>query len=378
MTAQTSTEFCLSTSCEGTTLDSSDQDQFDKDQSDTTDLVTNSSAGSLAQIAMYSQFVIIPVGLILNVFCFIVLVKSKIAQTATGIHLTFLAVADILVLLTIFVFVSDDWSRHIAIPGLRNGYSFICKMALFTINVGFLWSGLLLASATVERFLSVAFPLKVKSWGLYKISKILMIFYLIGSLVLCSYSVLCHEFIPLEDGINICAFTQKEINVKICNICDTIVNFVLSNIACVLVIFTFTVMVTTRLLKYKNKRSELGHGGGSGKEFQSSVMLVVVATLFLILRIPEMIAYQIIYFFLAKDALNPTLNNILTAYPIFVTFLALNHSINFLIYITFLNNFRQTFKGLHKCMKSGTQSGISGTSSASLTHWIIFVPACFK
>ena len=93
--------------------------------------------------------------------CFIVFVKSKIAKTATGIHLTFLAIADILVLFTVFVFMSDEWTKYIAIPGLRNENLFMCKMALFTINVGFLWSGLLVASGTVERFLSVAFPLKV-------------------------------------------------------------------------------------------------------------------------------------------------------------------------------------------------------------------------
>ena len=120
MTSQTSTEFYLGSSCEGTTLNSSDQNPWDD-----SDLVTISSAENIiAQIRMYSQLVIIPIELILKLFRFIVFIKSKIAQTVTGIHLTFLAIADNLVPFTMFVFASDDWSRHMAIPGLRNGILF--------------------------------------------------------------------------------------------------------------------------------------------------------------------------------------------------------------------------------------------------------------
>ena len=374
MAPQTSTEFCIGSSCDGTTLDSSDQDAWNATDVNSNS-VTNSSAGnffpnstsetiqfqgpspladSISQVSMYCHMIIIPVGGILNLFCFIVFVKSKTVKTATGIHLTFLTFADGLVLLSSFTYGTEQWSKYIAIPDLRNLSTFTCKFGFYTINVAFLWSGLLLASASFERFLSVAFPLKVQSWRLYKISKILMIVYLVGSLVLCSYSFLCHELVPLKNGINACLYTQKEINVQICNISDTIVNMVLSNMACILVIFIFTVMISTRLLKYRRRRSELGNENDSGKEFQITLMLVIVATLFLILRIPEVILYQMVYFFLAEDALNPMLNDVFTIYPIFVSFLLLNHSVNFFIYMTFFENFRQTFKRLFICRKPGT------------------------
>ena len=184
-----------------------------------------------------------------------------------------------------------------------------------------------------------------------------MIVYLVGSFAGCCHSVLCYDFIAVEDGVNICMYTQKEINVNICYIGATIVNIVLSNMACVLVIVILTIMISTRLLKYKKKRSKLRNDGDSGKEFQISLMLVIVATLFLILRIPEMITYEMFHFFLAQDASNPMLNDVFTVYPIFMTLLALNHSTNFFIYMAFLKNFRDTFKGLFKCIKyvkSGT------------------------
>ena len=48
------------------------------------------------------------------------------------------------------------------------------------VNFSFLWSGVLLASATVERFVSVVYPLKVKTWDLYQISKMLKIVHFQG------------------------------------------------------------------------------------------------------------------------------------------------------------------------------------------------------
>ena len=125
-----------------------------------------------------------------------------------------------------------------------------------------------------------------------------MIVYLVGSLVGCGHTVLCYDFVAIKDGVNIFVYTQNEINIKICYIGDTIVSIVLSNMACVLTIETSTVMISTRLLKYKNRRSGWGNDSDSGKEFQISLMLVIVATLFLILRIPEMITYEMFYFFI--------------------------------------------------------------------------------
>ena len=180
MASQVSTQFCIGTACEEAALNSSEQEAWGTINANS-NLVTNASAenflpnstpefmqepspwvDTIAQIAMYSQLIIIPVGLVLNLLCFIVFVKSSTARTATGIHLTFLAIADSLVLLSAFVLGTEQWPSYIDIPKFRMLNSFICKVSIYTFNVGVLWSGFLLVSATVERFLSVAFPLKMK------------------------------------------------------------------------------------------------------------------------------------------------------------------------------------------------------------------------
>ena len=272
--------------------------------------------------------------------------KSKTSNTATGIHLTCLAVADSFILTSLFVYSTQQWAINIDIADLTSFSYIICTLPYYTANFSFLWSGPLLASATVERFVSEAYPLKVKTWNLYQISKMLMIVYFVGSLVLSSYSFLCFDIVPKKNGKNICAYAQQGFNDNVCTICDVIGNILLSNVVCVLLIFTFTLMIIIKLFKYGNNRSDLGPSGNTGKEFQITLMLVMVATLFQIMHVPEMISYQLMKYYIAYDVMNPILINLVTVYPIFVILLVINHSVNFIINIIFFGNFRRTFIGL--------------------------------
>ena len=67
-------------------------------------------------------------------------------------------------------------------------------------SLGMLWSNLLLMSATVERFISIAFALKVKSWNLLFISKILMIVHLVVYICLSAAWVHTLEFFTFNDS----------------------------------------------------------------------------------------------------------------------------------------------------------------------------------
>ena len=168
-----------------------------------------------------------------------------------------------------------------------------CSGPYYTIIAAFLWSGLLLSSATIERFLSVAFPLRVKMWKLYSKSRVLMIIYIVVSFLLSSYSVLCLESVPSENDLKQCVPVAQYIN--ICRVSDIIVNTVLSNSLRFSLIFLFTILTSIFLYKLREKRFEMGQDNdSSGKEFQITLMLVIVATLFLFLRLPEMIVFQLI------------------------------------------------------------------------------------
>ena len=55
-------------------------------------------------------------------------------------------------------FFEDKW-----LPRIHDLSIVLCKSSEMMVNGGALWSGLLLASATIERFCCIAYPLKVKN-----------------------------------------------------------------------------------------------------------------------------------------------------------------------------------------------------------------------
>ena len=280
------------------------------------------------------RLAIMPVGVFLNILCLITFVKSKMSQSATGLTLTYLSIADNIVLLSLFLIGTEYWSKFTAIPSLVENDSFSCQMIVYLVILGFLLSGVLLTSATIERYISVRFALKVKFWNLYVKTKILLVVYFIVAFALSSYSFLCYDIM-----YDTCSFSQKYD--QFCYVSEIIVNTVLSNGLCTLLIFIFTILTSIELFKMKKKRAELGKE--STKEFGITVMLVTVATLFLILRIPEMILFQMMNYIERNYLTGSVADNVFAVYPLFLPLVTINHSINFIIYLIFLKKFRDTF-----------------------------------
>ena len=127
----------------------------------------------IAKVHMYGTLTVAPAGVLLNILAIVVFVKSQMAWTPVGLHMLYLGIADNLVLVSVFVR-TCLWRYYlIYIPDLYSLNAIACAGSYYVLEVGFTWSGFLLVSVTVERFLSIAFPLNVVSWNLYKKSKIL-------------------------------------------------------------------------------------------------------------------------------------------------------------------------------------------------------------
>ena len=60
-------------------------------------------------------------------------------------------------------------------------------------GVGFFSTGLILCSATIERFLAIAFPLKYRSWNTQRTSKIILSVLLIISFLIMIFTAFFHE-----------------------------------------------------------------------------------------------------------------------------------------------------------------------------------------
>ena len=324
----------------------------------------------------YTLLSIIPVGTILNCLCLYIIIKSGIYKSGTGIHLLFIAIADNVVILSSMFTDSSNTSR-VFLPLLFNNKVISCEFTFFTMLTGFLWSGLLLTSATCQRFLSVAFPLKMKTWNLYEKSKILMGVYIIASFGLNSLFLICLKSVKIEDG-NWRCFPVSKFQ-TLCRYNDIIVSTVLSNCLCSFLIFVFTILTSIFLFKQAKKRSHMLKDSDSSKEFQISLMLITVATLFLVLRLPEIVMFQVVSFFAGNSFQKSVPQILVDIYPFLWVPVELNHSINFFIYLIFLKSFRQQcIRLLPSCLRcrfvrtSGSDTGSrvlqSETTSCSSTQ----------
>ena len=142
---------------------------------------------------------------------------------------------------------------------------------------GFLGSGLLLASATIERFLSVAFPLKVQQWKMYAKTKVLMVAYIVLAFSLSSYALLCVEFQPATSNTSETCVLAEQYN-DVCFLSDVIIIIAFSNSLCSFLILMFTILISAYLFRLRKARLEMGKK--SAKEFQITLMLVMVALFF--------------------------------------------------------------------------------------------------
>ena len=328
---------------------------FNYTEEDQTDILidshgnqSNSVFAVIAQVEMYSDLVIAPMGIFVNFLSIAIFVKSRMAWTSVGLHLMYLAVADNLVLVSGFIGSTQTWHMFINIPDLWSSNIITCSGTYLSINVGFTWSGALLASATVERFLAIAVPLNVKCWNIYHKSKILMAIYFILSLMLCSYGVPCHEMISM-DGTNVCEPSSKFKDM--CYIGDMIVIGVIANGVCFTMILVFTILTTISLHKYKQKRADLGTLKDTGREIRMTLMLVTVAVLFVVLRAGDIITYFLSVYSESHKLPKTIIDTFHGIWPVFILLSNINHSINFIVYVIFLEDFRKTFVRMFSCCR---------------------------
>ena len=305
----------------------------------------------IAQVEMYSDLIIVPTGVFVNCLCILIFVKSKMAFTAVGLHLIYLAIADNLVLMSGFIGSTRDWHMLSNIRDICSSNIITCIGAYMSINVGFTWSGVLLASSTIERFLSIAFPFQVKSWNFYRKSKILMGVYPILSLLLCGYGVLCVEIISV-DGTNICLPSRKYEDV--CYVGDMIVIGAFANGLCFTTILIFTILTSISLYKYKQRRADLRTVKNTGREIHMTLMLLVVAALFVILRSGDIITYFLSVYSEYQKLSETIIDMSNGIFPVFILLSNINHSINFIVYVIFLGDFRKTFVGIFSYCRRST------------------------
>ncbi len=233
------------------------------------------------------------------------------------------------------------------------------------------WSGLLLASATTERFLCVAFPLRVKSWNLLFVTKFLMCLYAAVSVILGSIHAYSLQHVPvIGRDRSSCQANPYHLNLRkfTANVTFTFI----ANGICPCLIFVFTILIAIYLFKYKAQRRVLTHNSSmvESKEFTITLMLFIIACTDLVSRLFQMAVWHVRNYYQTRRWLtNETYINGTIIWPITNVLIVIKHSLNFFIYMVFFEKFRQTFKRYFACgciCRSAEISNVSGKSTISL------------
>ena len=310
---------------------------------------------------VYGSAVLIPSGIILNFLSFIIFYKLKKYKSAPGSHIMCMAIADNCALLGILVVESYNFSKPQRKPCIADLNIVLCKLGTIFLNAGPLWSGVLLASATVEIYCCIAFPLKIKSWNLTKISKFLNIIYFFASFGL-NIPVGYEIYLEKENNETICVFPFGGIT----ELSDHIVNGILSHIIVTMVILIFTVAIAVHLKKMKNNRKSPSQNMviRSSKEFVITTMLFVVACLFLVTRLPIVIVFEITrYFDYTGDVDVKPWQLLKASLSSAALLLVINHSTNFVIYMIFFKEFRDKFVAMVTCKQNNNDMALRRSST---------------
>ena len=318
-----------------------------------------------SKIGLYSILILSPVSVLLNLLALIVFIKIKNYKTSTGLLLVCIAIGDMCVLIGMFVTRMFVFKSSFNISNSYAAKLILCKGGPYVLNTGLVWSGLLLTSVTIERFICITFVLKVKAWNLLKITKRLIAVYLILSLSLATgqaFGIIIFD----ENSTVPCGYNPTDGTM---GVIDTIVNTVVVNGICSGLILIFTIAIALKLYQSKRERNNLNDNNSNcvpgNTEIKITLMIFIVATVFIVTRIPAFVLYEMQkYYFSKKMYFNKHYLNSVAASPISYAFILINHSINFIIYICFLEKFRE---GFTQCFSRKPNTGNDAVSIETLS-----------
>ena len=213
---------------------------------------------TLIDIEMYSSLILLPIGIISNVIVFIIFMKWK--SSATTLHLRFLAVSDAITLFATIGIRSNLWANKVNMPVLHTSHVMVCRLLVYLMLYGYFSSTLILTSLTMERFLCVAFPFKVKSWKLDKLSKILLSIYTLVALGFMVFNFFAHEIYTYPGRFKICLINHEKTYFAKLRF-----NLV-SNVICGGIMLILTISISILLFRQKRERNTLRSDSDSTKK----------------------------------------------------------------------------------------------------------------
>ena len=311
-------------------------------------------------LLLYISPVIILFGTLGNILSLVVLQSRHYKSSPTSIALSALALADIGVLNTGLL---RHWIKTVAGIDVRSFGNISCKIhAGFTYLTGVL-SGNILAITSMERVISVWFPLKVRNW----ITKQRM---LVAVVLVSTVYLLCH--VPFFITMHVRSYSTKTYCGSFSSTFYTIwhwASMVMKNFVPIVAIFICNLLIIIGLQRAAiNRKKNLNKE--DKKTSSTTVMLVVVGVVYLLTVTPGSIhLLGESYGAFPSETIHDKAKYELT-YAITQQLKYVNSAINFLLYCCTGTKFRKALRKLfdrliRKDKKDQSNGTLSNTSKVS-------------
>ena len=301
-------------------------------------------------IRFYSLIIVIIVGIISNMLALIVLSKSHIKKTSTGVYLIFLSFADTIVLSGEFLrWLHGTYNgSHILGIDLMNNSAACCMIFNYIRYFGRIWSCWLIVIITVERYLSIAYPLRVNSVSKPK-----------KAMIICFIEMAVAAFVCLPAFFTLgikrtgsppmsrCAMTNKVLYEWLV-LFTTI--FAGEMFLPSIIVFSFTILILRHLFKASQLRRIISISQPHSSSTQLTSTLLGLALTFIFIRLPYIITYMVRRHSQYKGATWEELPMHVSLDISYVLSVA-NYAINFFLYCLCGSIFRSELKRVLCCQQ---------------------------
>ena len=300
---------------------------------------------------------IIPVGLVFNTIAFTVFVTSWMRDVVPGRYFMALAVADNLVLFGEFLL----WLNTRTSKGSRLGIEFVdrfdvlCKLVHMLRYGARVWSSWITVAITIERCLTVTFPLKMAAHSNPRKATVITLIIGVVCFALCSFPIVTLEVGEYKGGL-ICKYRD----IDLYDLCLFIIIFCLGELVLPsVVVFVLTVQIIRRLAAAQRERRKFTEGQfvnrtnlPKSREAQPTKALLAIAIMFVTIRLP-----YIITFFLNDIGKELVPMGTMAAYYIYIAykianvFAVFNYAFNFLLFCLTGSTFRGELRRCVLCQR---------------------------
>ncbi len=337
----------------------------------TTDVAANSSETAdynagidyVGVLCFYSTFLVIVLGVVGNTLSIIVFVKFSLSTGTVGQYLTALALADNIVLLShLPIWISDKSMGYDFI----DTHDWLCRSTFYLKYAGRIWSACLTLTLTVERYLFVAYPLRIAYLQERRIHRIIIPVTMLLSLVSVIYSPFLLRVLDVQGNGTRC-FVSQETKYLFFVLDITIVRAI-GDILLGILIFVFTILTIRALFiarRVRNNNLEenssnmLGSDTSRGttrrnsasRERQITRMLLLLAAMFVLFKVPYTALYYATLNLYRKETSGlSTADEIKRQAKLITQVLGLaGYSFNFFVYVSLVPTFRKKLHSVFRC-----------------------------